>query len=589
MEQTIPLKFTDNLVKLIEKYHVVYEKLSQNHNKAGLVADPLNIKDKLCELMGQLWSNPSLLMEYQIDYYQNQINIINNIQERFYHHNSSQDLFQQNSKDSRFQDKAWDENMYFNYLKQSYLMTAEWLNKLILHADIKDKRILKKIEFYINQFINAISPTNFAITNPQVIQETFSTNGENLLKGLDNLLEDLDKSEDYLKIKSTDRNYFTIGKNIACTEGKIVYQNELMQLIHYNSPTTSTYSKPLLIIPPWINKYYILDLKPENSFVHWIVEQGYSVYLISWINPTKDLADKDFEDYMLEGPVDAIEKILINENCDKVNCLGYCIGGTLLACTLSYLKKAKKNYVSAATFLTTLVDFADAGDLSLFIDDQKINEIDKYVKDVGYLSADDMTMTFNLLKSNEMIWSFYINNYLLGKEPFPFDLLFWNGDSTRLPAVMHSYYLRNMYKDNLLCKPNKLMLGGKKINIKDIKIPCYFLSTIDDHIAPWKSTFKTLKLIGTNDAKFVLAASGHVAGVVNHPNKNKYCFWLNDEIIDASSSKWLKHATQYHGSWWHNWHDWLSVRSGKKKATIQAGEGNLLAIEDAPGSYVQCL
>jgi polyhydroxyalkanoate synthase len=495
------------------------------------------------------------------------------------------DLFTSPNRDSRFKDHAWNDNFFFNFVKQSYLMNTKVINDLINEIDYGDSITTRKVRFYVRLFTEAMAPSNFAATNPQVLRETIESNGANLAKGMEQLLHDLQNSKNILEIKTTDMNAFQVGENLAITPGKVVFQNELMQLIHYQPKHKTCYKSPLLIIPPWINKYYILDLKQQNSFVNWVLDQGYNVFIISWINPDKNLADKNFVDYMLKGPLAALDAIQHSIGASEINAIGYCLGGTLLTCLLAYLAAKKDKRIKAATFFTTLIDFSDSGDLGVFLDQKQIEGIEQYLNEQGYFDGVDMSNTFNMLRTSDMIWNFFINNYLLGKTPFPFDLLYWNADSTRLTAAMHSFYLRNMYLDNKLIQAGGITLDGVKIDIKKITIPLYFLATSDDHIVPWRSSYKALSMF-KGQVKFTLSASGHIAGVINHPDANKYCYWTND-ALPLSPDEWMHHTKKHEGSWWPAWHQWLQEFAGAKVPAIAPERGKLKIIEDAPGSYVK--
>jgi polyhydroxyalkanoate synthase len=442
---------------------------------------------------------------------------------------------------------------------------------------------LQKLRFFTRQFINATSPTNFASINPEIISKTVENNGINLLTGFKNFIDDLQQGKGLLDIKITDPDGFKLGENIACTPGKVVYQNDLMQLIQYTATTEKVYELPLLIIPPWINKYYILDLQPENSFVKWIVDQGYTVFIISWANVTSEHREKQFADYMREGPLAALKIIKKISKANNVNVLGYCIGGTLLACMLSYLAKKTNSYVKSATFLTTLLDFSEPGDLGLFTNKSHIEIIEKLMLPKGYLDGHVMAAIFNTLRANDLIWSSFINNYLKGQNPKPFDLLYWNADPTNIPEHVHRFYLKNMYLHNNLIKPGEIKLANTPIDLSDITLPSYFLAAQDDHIVPWTSSYMGKKYF-SGSTKFVLTGSGHVAGVINPPNRNKYHYWTNNTITDVPE-KYLEKATYHEGSWWNDWIKWIKKYSGKK---CSVGDLNLIkSIEDAPGSYVK--
>jgi polyhydroxyalkanoate synthase len=488
-------------------------------------------------------------------------------------------------QDKRFKNEAWSESPLFDFIKQSYLLTSRCLQSSVRAVKGVDPHIQHQAQFYTRQFVNALAPTNFAATNPAVLEAALGSRGENLIKGLRNLLEDLERGGGRLSLKMSDPAAFQFGKNIANSPGRVVFQNELMQLIQYTPTTKAVQRRPLLIVPPWINKFYILDLKPRNSFIKWCVDQGQTVFVISWINPGAELADKEFADYLLEGPIAAIEAIERATSEPDVNVLGYCIGGTLVSCTLAYLAARREKRVAAATLLTTLLDFSDVGDISVFIDAEQLKLADEHMYRRGYLEGHHMAEAFNLLRENDLIWFFVINNYLMGRDPSAFDLLYWNSDSTRMPATMQSFYLHNMYERNVLKNPGGVTLANVPIDLRRIEVPTYFLSTREDHIAPWHSTYAGTQLV-SGPVRFVLGASGHVAGVINPPAANKYGYWTG-KSLPADPEKWLKGAKFHQGSWWEDWEKWLAGHGGGEVPAREPGSGDLAAIEDAPGSYVQ--
>ena len=445
----------------------------------------------------------------------------------------------------------------------------------------------QKVDFYTRQFVDAMSPTNFLMTNPEVLRRTAESGGENLLKGLSNLLADLERGRGQLRIRMTDDSKFKVGENIAVTPGQGVFQNDLMQLIQYNPTTPKVLKRPLVIFPPWINKFYILDLRPRNSFVRWAVEQGHTVFVVSWVNPDGRLAEKGFEDYMTEGVYAALTAITQATGERQVNAIGYCLGGTLLATTLAHMAAKRDSRIKTATFFVTMTDFEEAGELSVFIDEEQLHSLEEKMSKKGYLEGAEMATTFNMLRANDLIWSFVVNNYLMGQEPFPFDLLYWNDDSTRMPARMHSFYLRRMYQQNDLAKPGAIELLGQAIDLRRIKTPSYFVSTREDHIAPWKSTYRATQLL-QGPVRFVLAASGHIAGVVNPPDSGKYSHWVN-EALPADPDAWFQGATELAGSWWPDWHRWVTGHGKDQVAARQPGDGGLEPIEPAPGSYVKVM
>jgi polyhydroxyalkanoate synthase len=485
--------------------------------------------------------------------------------------------------DNRFKDPDWSNGQFFDFWKQSYLITSRWAEDLTRNTEGVDEKTRKKALFYLNQMLAAFSPSNFPLTNPEVVRTTLATNAENLVQGMTHFVEDLGQSKDLLRISQTDLSAFEIGRNLAVTPGKVVFQNELIQLIQYAPATEEVYARPLLIVPPWINKYYILDLVPDKSFVKWAVEQGFTVFLVSWVNPDARLAQKTFEDYMHEGILAAIDAVIRQTGSPKINALGYCVGGTLLAATLAYMAAKGDDRVVSASFLAAQVDFSEAGDLLVFIDDTQLKALEEMMAEQGYLDGSRMAAVFNMLRPRDLIWPYVVNNYLLGKKPFPFDLLFWNADSTRLPAANHAFYLREFYHLNRLAK-GEMQLGGVKLDLSRVKIPIYELFTKEDHIAPAASVFRGSKLFG-GPVRLTMAGSGHIAGVVNPPDRKKYQFWSNGPA--ANLQEWMATAAETAGSWWPDWASWLAAYSGPKVPAPDPSGGPLWAIEDAPGSYVK--
>jgi polyhydroxyalkanoate synthase len=429
----------------------------------------------------------------------------------------------------------------------------------------------------------AASPSNFPLTNPEVVRTTLATNAENLVRGMTQFVQDLEQSKDLLRISQTDLSAFEIGRNLAVTPGKVVFQNDLIQLIQYAPTTAEVYERPLLIVPPWINKFYILDLTPEKSFVKWAVDQGFTVFLVSWVNPDARLAQKTFENYMQEGILAAVDAVIRQTGSPKINALGYCVGGTLLASALAYMAAKGDDRIASATFLAAQVDFSEAGDLLVFIDDSQLKGLEEMMAEHGYLDGSRMAAVFNMLRPRDLIWPYVINNYLLGKKPFPFDLLFWNADSTRLPAANHAFYLREFYHLNRLAK-GEMQLGGVRLDVSKVKIPIYELFTKEDHIAPALSVFRGSKLFG-GPVRLTMAGSGHIAGVVNPPAKKKYQFWSGPPL--PTLKEWMAKAAETAGSWWPDWTTWLAAYSGPEVPPRDPASGPLRPIEDAPGSYVK--
>ncbi len=543
--------------------------------------DPLmELQERFTSFMAVLMSNPRRLAELQFEYWSQWANLWQNTFQKL-NGQKIDDIYKPEPGDRRFRSEEWNENVLFDFIKQSYLMTSGWMHHVVRSTEGLKPEMVDQIDFYTRQFADAMAPTNFVLTNPDVLRETIRTGGENLVLGLENLIEDMERGHGELKISTTNYKAFKPGKNIAVTKGAIVYQNDLMQLIQYAPTTDKVYKAPLLIVPPWINKYYILDLRPENSLVKYLVDQGHTVFMVSWVNPDSSLADKNFGDYMHEGVIESLEQIQKITGEKSTNVMAYCIGGTLMAITLAWLKaKGRQDMVNSITFLTTLIDFENSGELRLFTDRAQIESVEKTMEEHGVLEGDYLQKAFSILRANDMIWSFVINNYLLGREPFPFDLLYWNEDSTNMPCAMHSFYLRNMYLENRLIKPEGLEIEGVKIDIRDIETPAYFLSTREDHIAPWKATYSGYSAF-TGPKKFTLSASGHVAGVVNPPAANKYCYWSSSEDT-PSPEKWLEHASESKGSWWTDWQNWIVDYAGSKVTPREPKD----IIEPAPGNYV---
>ncbi|MBM3549058.1 MAG: class I poly(R)-hydroxyalkanoic acid synthase [Alphaproteobacteria bacterium] len=584
-----PVEFAKTMTRIADRSRqLVSEFVARQADKAGERndgnPDPLNIGSAFFELTTRLMADPARLVQAQINLWQDYMSLWQTATRRFFGE-AAAPIAEPAPGDRRFKDQAWQESFVFDFIKQSYLLTARWLQQTVKETEGLDPKTHQKVDFYTRQFVDAMAPSNFLVTNPEVLRATIESGGENLVKGLDNLLKDLERGKGKLAIKMTDMEAFEVGKNIATTPGKVVFQNDLMQLIQYSPTTEKVMKRPLLLVPPWINKFYILDLRDKNSFIRWAVSQGITVFVVSWVNPDETLAQKTFEDYMFEGPLAAIDAIEKATGEKEINAIGYCIGGTLMAATLSYMQAKKDNRIASITYFTTMVDFTEAGELAVFIDEEQLQSLESRMeKEGGVLDGGAMSTTFNMLRANDLIWSFVVNNYLLGKDPFPFDLLYWNADSTRMPAAMHSFYLRKMYQENKLVEPGAIRFGNVPIDLTKIKLPTFILSTREDHIAPWRSTFAGTKLY-QGPVKFVLSGSGHIAGVVNPPVPEKYAYWTNDKRAETPEA-WLEGATQHAGSWWPEWRKWLEQFSGGEVDARKPGDGKLKAIENAPGSYV---
>jgi len=575
-----------NMVRLFDEGTKVLGNLAERRNGSGpysMVTEAGEATKLLGEIARQWVSEPGKLAAAQNELFKDYAELWGRSVRRFLGEEDVRPVIEPEPGDNRFKDPDWSNSQFFDFWKQAYLLTARWAEDVTRKTEGLDDKTRKRALFYLEQMLAALSPSNFALTNPEVVRATLATNAANLVQGMAHLAHDLEHSKDLLRISQTDLSAFEVGKNLAVTPGKIVFQNELIQLIQYSPSTAEVFERSLLVVPPWINKYYILDLVPEKSFIKWAVAQEFTVFTISWVNPDGRLAQKTFEDYMREGILAAVDAVTRQTRQQRINALGYCVGGTLLASTLAYMAAKKDDRIASTTFLAAQVDFSEAGDLLVFIDDAQLNSLEEMMAEQGYLDGSRMAAVFNMLRPRDLIWPYVVNNYLLGKKPFPFDLLYWNADSTRLPAANHAFYLREFYHLNRLSK-GELQLGGVKLDLKRVKIPIYELSTRDDHIAPASSVFIGSKLFG-GPVRFVLAGSGHIAGVINPPAKKKYQFWSGAPA--ASLAEWMSKAAETPGSWWPDWAAWLAALSGPKIPARDASTGPLKPIEDAPGTFVK--
>ena len=591
---TDPSQFIQMWQNVMQETLPIYQEYVSQFQPPELLSNAVDFED-FSKMFSEFWINllqdPDRFYEVQQQYWQDWTKIWQESAENFFNLKNeakeqqasfTKDLLEEHRHDRRFKDPAWQESVLFDFIKKSYFLTADWLIHITDEADHLDEKLKKRLQFYMRQYADAIAPSNFPMTNPEVIKKTAETGGENLIHGFQNLVKDIKRGQGKLKISTNDENAFELGRDIATIDGEVVYENELFQLIQYAPTTEKQFETPLLIVPPFINKYYILDLKAENSFVKWALDQGHSVFLISWVNPDKSLSGYKFDDYMERGTLDALEQVEKITGQKQTNLIGYCIGGTLLTITLSWLqaKYGNTDRIKSATFFTTLIDFRDSGDLNVFIDEDSLDDTVDELNDKGFLSAEALHQTFALLRANDMIWSFVVNNYMLGKEPFPFDLLYWNDDPTNIPANLHYQYLKNMYVQNQLCEKHALTVKGQKLDITSHKTPCHFISAKDDHIAPWLATYNGAKKL--QNATFTLSGSGHIAGIINPPHKNKYGYWANDKIEDTAED-WMLKSTHNDGSWWPHWQEWVKQYGGKKVSARTPKKG----IEKAPGRYVK--
>lgn len=550
----------------------------QPEQMPGLIKQFMDLTSDYQALVVTLLKNPEQVWQMQIAYWQDAIGLA---QDQFSHWLEGKPM---PINDRRFSGEEWLNNPFFNLLSQHYLLASEHMNSLLEHLNYGDKQLARRVQFFTRQYLDALSPANFLHTNPQLMAETLQSHGKNLLRGLQNLLTDMEAGSSRLLIKMTDTDAFKIGVNIATTPGKVVYRNDMMELIQYTAKTDKVHAVPLLLVPPWINKYYILDLSKHNSLIGWLVEQGITVFVISWVNPDASYAQKGLYDYLKDGPMTAIEIIQEQLRVKQVNVLGFCIGGTLIACMLAYLKAHRDDSVRSATFLASMIDFSDPGDISVFIDEQQIVRIEEEMHSKGFLDGRFMASTFNSLRANDLVWSFFIKNYLQGKNPVPFDILYWNADATNMPAKMHSQYLRWMYLHNDLVKPGKIHLNHTPLDVTKIDVPTFFLSTHKDHIAPWKTTYKGFQLM-RGKKRFLLGGSGHIAGIINPPGSEKYGFYRNNSTTQTAE-EWLANATHKPGSWWPEWLEWLKKESGPLVAPPKFTDLPFKGLVDAPGTYV---
>ena len=558
--------------------------LQQAEQSPTLNPDPFHVTPALTEVFGKLASQPDRLMRAQADLYSRYADLWQSTTRRM-SQQASDPVVQPTKGDKRFNDPDWTENPAFDAIKQSYLLTSNWLNDLVANVEDVDPTTKRRVEFFMKMMTDAISPTNFLMSNPAALRELVESRGDSLVKGMEHFAADLERGGGKLAISQTDAQQFVVGENVATAPGKVIYQNDILQLLQFSPTTKTVYEIPLLIFPPWINKFYIMDLRPENSLIRWLTGQGFTVFVASWVNPDAKLAQKSFEDYMYEGIYDATAQVMKQCKTERVNVVGYCIGGTLLACTLAHMAAKGDKRINSATTFAAQQDFTEAGDLSLFTDEAWLQDIESRIDQAGgVLSGQSMADTFNSLRSNDLIWSFFVSNYLMGKDPKPFDLLFWNSDQTRMPKTLHMFYLRNFYKDNLLSK-GELVLGGETLDMSKIKIPVYVQSSKDDHIVPYRSAYRGANLYG-GPTTFTMAGSGHIAGVINPPAAKKYQHWTNPALPEKVEA-WLSEAVEHPGSWWEHWAAWLSEKSGKQVPARDPAKGPLKPIEDAPGSFVK--
>ncbi len=583
-----PELFARNVARMIEsagKAAAAWVNPREKGEVRDSMADPMADMVKTFSKLSEYWlSDPSRALEAQTKLFSGYMDIWSNSIRRMGSDGSAAPDEPAPINDKRFRDPEWSTNAFFDFLKQAYFVTTNWANDLVRNAEGLDEHTRHKADFYVRQISQAISPSNFILTNPELFRETVACHGENLAKGMQMLAEDIAAGKGELKLRQADYTKFEVGKNLATTPGKVIARSEVAEIIQYAPTTKKVLKRPLLICPPWINKFYILDLNPQKSFIAWAVEQGHSVFVISWVNPDERHGRKSWEDYIEEGLKFALDQIAKATGEREVNAIGYCVGGTLLAAALALMAREGDDRIASATFFTTQVDFTHAGDLKVFVDEDQVAALERAMGEKGYLDGTRMATAFNMLRAGDLIWPYVVNNYMRGKDPLPFDLLYWNADSTRMAAANHSYYLRNCYMKNALAR-GEMMLAGKSVSLKDVTIPIYNLAAKEDHIAPARSVFTGCSFFGGEEVQFVMSGSGHIAGVVNPPALNKYQYWTGGKPV-GDFDAWLAAAKETPGSWWPHWHEWIAGRDDRLVTARRPGARGMPILGDAPGTYV---
>ncbi|MBD8514172.1 class I poly(R)-hydroxyalkanoic acid synthase [Photobacterium sp. 2_MG-2023] len=581
-----PNFFTDYFAKLQEMNQAWWKEFDSGkaaiNTPLNKALSELNLEDTTAWLENAS-AQPAVIAKIQMDWFESQMKILQNVTMS----GDNQDVVTPAHDDKRFIDPAWQNEAFYNCIKQSYLLFSNKMKETIDSIEGLDDKAKERLNFFSRQAINALSPTNFITTNPELAKLTVETNGQNLIKGMELLHEDMQSSADVLKIRMTNGDAFQVGDNIANTPGQVIFKNDLFELIQYKPLTETVNATPVLIVPPFINKYYIMDLREKNSMARWLVEQGHTVFMISWRNPDATMQDVDFDTYVLEGALKALDVVESVSGENQIHTVGYCIGGTLLASALAYSSaKRMRNRVKSATFFTTILDFSQPGEIGAYINDPIISAIEAQNELKGYMDGRSLSVTFSLLRENSLYWNYYVNNYLKGNSPIDFDLLFWNGDSTNVAKACHSTLLRQFYLENKLMDPKGYKVGGVYIDLSKIKVPTYFISTQEDHIALWQGTYRGSKVL-KGDSVFVLGESGHIAGIINHPDKNKYGFYTNDNA-ESDPEAWLAGATHHDGSWWQHWNTWLNgFNSEEQVSGRDIGNESFPPIGPAPGDYVK--
>lgn len=572
-----------NLAEAMTRANSIFSNAFHDQSKEGFNADPFDVQGAVNQVWKDLATRPETLRDAHGALWRRYAEIWQSHAQALLTNTPLPE--REAGRDKRFKDSEWRTNPAFSLMRETYLATAAWITELVEMTDGLDENTRRKAGFFIKQAVDAASPSNFLMTNPAALRALYETKGESLLKGLENLRHDLQRGHGKLAITQVDGSGFELGKNVATTPGKVVFRNKLIELIQYTPTTETVFDVPLLIFPPWINKFYIMDLQPKNSLIAWLVGQGHTVFVASWCNPNAEMAEWGFEQYMTEGVFAALDAVNQAIGAKQVNAVGYCIGGTLLGATLAYMARKKDKRIKSATFFAAQTDFKLAGDLLVFSDPPALKYLETRIQQKGgFLDAQAMADTFNALRSNDLVWNYVVENYYLGRTPPPFDLLFWNSDQTRMPRALHMFYLKHMYQQNDLAE-GRLTLLGEPIDLKAVKVPIYMQSSKEDHIAPFGSVYRSAKAFG-GPVRFLMAGSGHIAGVINPPAANKYQHWINEALPDTVE-EWQADAVEQPGSWWPNWQGWLASRAGGQVPARDPSAGGLPVLEDAPGSYVR--
>jgi polyhydroxyalkanoate synthase len=581
-----PEAFAMNMARMVEqagKAASAWAAPREAGKKKDSFADSVNDVSKTLAKVSEYWlSDPQRALKAQTNLFSRYMDLWNASIRRMAGENAP-DVVKGDPSDKRFADPQWKEDPFFNFLREAYLLTSGWASDLVEQTEGLDEHTKHKAVFYTQQLINSLSPSNFPATNPEVLRETFASDGENLVRGMKMLAEDIARGDGELRLRQADISAFQVGRDVANTPGKVIAQNDVCQVVQYEATTKKVLRRPLVIVPPWINKFYILDLNAQKSFIKWCVDQGHTVFVISWVNPDERQAGKSFDHYAQDGILNTLDIVEDVTGEKGVNLIGYCVGGTLLAVTLALMARRGDKRAKSATFFTTQVDFTHAGDLKVFVDEEQISRVEKSMEEKGYLEGASMASAFNMLRSRDLIWPYVVNNYMKGKDPLPFDLLYWNSDSTRMPAASHSFYLRNCYLENRLSK-GEMTVCGEKLDLSEVTTPIYNLATREDHIAPARSAYLGSQFFG-GKVTFVLAGSGHIAGVVNPPDAKKYQFWTGGKPVGELET-WMANATEHPGSWWPYWDAWIRKIDDEKVPAREIGSKKHQPIENAPGSYV---